>query len=103
MAKKAGVRDRITLVCSECKQRNYNTKKNKQNTPKNLNLKVLSFLRQTHASPRDEIMSLERRHGHGEQKINHQEGTFRQAKLVRVGKDRAKRRRRVQNPPLARV
>ncbi|NLZ66302.1 MAG: 50S ribosomal protein L33 [Clostridiaceae bacterium] len=39
MAKKAGVRDRITLVCSECKQRNYNTKKNKQNTPEKLELK----------------------------------------------------------------
>ncbi len=26
-------RARITLACTECKQRNYNTKKNKKNTP----------------------------------------------------------------------
>lgn len=30
---KPGVREKITLSCSECKQRNYNTKKNKKNTP----------------------------------------------------------------------
>ena len=30
---KAGNRVKITLRCSECKQRNYNTNKNKKNTP----------------------------------------------------------------------
>ncbi|MDD4187146.1 MAG: 50S ribosomal protein L33, partial [Eubacteriales bacterium] len=28
---KPGARDRLTLACSECKQRNYDTKKNKMN------------------------------------------------------------------------
>ena len=29
----AEMRVRITLACTECKQRNYDTKKNKKNTP----------------------------------------------------------------------
>ena len=29
----AGVRVKITLACTECKQRNYNTMKNKRNNP----------------------------------------------------------------------
>jgi len=36
---KAGVRDRITLSCTECKQRNYNTQKNKKNDPDRLEMK----------------------------------------------------------------
>lgn len=32
------MRVRITLACTECKQRNYNTKKNKKNTPDRLEL-----------------------------------------------------------------
>lgn len=35
---KAGARIKITLRCSECKQRNYNTNKNKKNTPDRLEL-----------------------------------------------------------------
>ena len=35
---KAGNRVKITLRCSECKQRNYNTNKNKKNTPDRLEL-----------------------------------------------------------------
>lgn len=27
------MRVKITLACTECKQRNYNTKKNKKNSP----------------------------------------------------------------------
>lgn len=38
MAAKAGARIKITLRCSECKQRNYNTFKNKKNTPDRLEL-----------------------------------------------------------------
>jgi len=38
MASKAGARIKITLRCSECKQRNYNTMKNKKNTPERLEL-----------------------------------------------------------------
>ena len=36
---KAGARVKITLRCSECKQRNYVTTKNKKNTPDRLELK----------------------------------------------------------------
>ncbi len=36
---KTGVRDKITLACEECKQRNYDTYKNKKNTPDRLQLK----------------------------------------------------------------
>ena len=35
---KAGNRVKITLRCSECKQRNYNTNKNKRNTTEKLEL-----------------------------------------------------------------
>ena len=38
LASKAGARIKITLRCSECKQRNYVTKKNKKNTPDRLEL-----------------------------------------------------------------
>ena len=31
-------RVKITLVCSECKQRNYDTKKNKRNDPDRLEM-----------------------------------------------------------------
>lgn len=36
---KPGVRDKIILACTECKQRNYNTKKNKAHTPDKVELK----------------------------------------------------------------
>lgn len=36
---KPGDRDKITFACSECKQRNYDTKKNKRNTPDKMELK----------------------------------------------------------------
>ena len=32
------MRERITLACSECKQRNYDTMKNKKNTPDRLEM-----------------------------------------------------------------
>jgi len=35
---KAGARVKITLRCSECKQRNYNTNKNKKNSPDRLEM-----------------------------------------------------------------
>ncbi len=35
----ADMRDKITLVCSECKQRNYDTEKNKKNDPDRLEMK----------------------------------------------------------------
>ncbi len=33
-----GKRVKVTLACTECKQRNYNTMKNKQNTPDRLEM-----------------------------------------------------------------
>jgi len=39
MASKAGARDKLTLACEECKQRNYQTYKNKKNDPDRLELK----------------------------------------------------------------
>lgn len=34
----AGQRVKVTLACSECKQRNYNTMKNKKNDPDRLEM-----------------------------------------------------------------
>ena len=39
MAGKAGVRDKLTLSCEDCKRRNYQTYKNKRNDPDRLELK----------------------------------------------------------------
>jgi large subunit ribosomal protein L33 len=36
---KAGARDKITLACEVCKQRNYNSMKNKKNDPERLEMK----------------------------------------------------------------
>lgn len=38
MAKKGEVRENVTLTCTECKNKNYRTPKNKRNTPDRLNL-----------------------------------------------------------------
>ncbi|QHO91488.1 50S ribosomal protein L33 [Actinomyces sp. 565] len=38
VAKASDVRPKITLACSECKERNYITKKNRRNTPDRLSL-----------------------------------------------------------------
>lgn len=37
-SKSADVRPKITLACSECKERNYITKKNRRNTPDRLGI-----------------------------------------------------------------
>ena len=42
---KAGARVKITLRCNECKQRNYNTTKNKKNTPDRLETVSYTHLR----------------------------------------------------------
>ena len=42
------MRVKITLACTECKQRNYNTKKNKKNDPDRLEMnKYASSVRNT--------------------------------------------------------
>lgn len=33
------MRDKVKLACSECKQRNYDTKKNKRNTTERIELR----------------------------------------------------------------
>jgi large subunit ribosomal protein L33 len=38
VAKKTGVRVGITLACTECKRRNYQTVKSKRNTPDRVEL-----------------------------------------------------------------
>ena len=38
-SKSSDVRPKITLACSECKERNYITKKNRRNTPDRLAIK----------------------------------------------------------------
>ena len=47
---KAGARVKITLRCNECKQRNYNTMKNKKNTPPLRDEQVLPLLQKAHRS-----------------------------------------------------
>jgi large subunit ribosomal protein L33 len=39
MAKSTDVRPKITLACTECKERNYITKKNRRNDPDRLEMK----------------------------------------------------------------
>lgn len=39
MASKKGVRPVVTLVCTECKERNYITEKNRRNDPNRMELK----------------------------------------------------------------
>jgi large subunit ribosomal protein L33 len=36
---KTGVREKITLACTECKRRNYDTTKSKRNTPDRVEMK----------------------------------------------------------------
>ncbi len=38
-SKHADVRPKITLACTECKERNYITRKNRRNTPDRLEMK----------------------------------------------------------------
>ncbi len=42
------MRDIITLGCTECKQRNYSTTKNKKKTPQKLELKKYCRFCRTH-------------------------------------------------------
>ena len=47
---------KITLACTECKQRNYNTTKNKKNNPDRLEMKkYCCFLQEAHRSSRKQV------------------------------------------------
>ena len=48
MAKTTDVRPKITLACTECKERNYITKKNRRNDPDRLELKKFCPRCRTH-------------------------------------------------------
>ncbi|MFI3307363.1 MAG: 50S ribosomal protein L33 [Mycoplasmatota bacterium] len=48
MAKKGEARERLTLQCTECKNENYRTEKNKRNTTERLELnKFCKFCKKT--------------------------------------------------------
>ena len=58
------MRVKITLACTECKQRNYNTKKNKKNSPDRLEMKkYCRFCKKAYRSPRDEVRKADMQHG----------------------------------------
>ena len=50
---KAGVRDKVTLSCTECKQRNYDTKKNKKTTTDRLEMKKYCRFCRKHTEHRE--------------------------------------------------
>ena len=41
------MRVKVTLACTECKQRNYNTTKNKKTNPDRIELNKYSYIRET--------------------------------------------------------
>ena len=46
-------RANIVLACTECKQRNYNTKKNKKNTPDRIELNMYCRFCRKNTAPRE--------------------------------------------------
>jgi len=46
-------RDNVTLQCTECKERNYTTTKNKKNTPDRLEFKKYCRRCRTHTTHRE--------------------------------------------------
>ena len=57
------VRTRITLECTECKNRNYNMTKDSSGT--HGNQEVLQILQITHTAQRDKIIVVERKWNYG--------------------------------------
>ena len=55
MAKTSDVRPKITLACTQCKERNYITKKNRRNDPDRLELKKFCPRCRTHTPSRDSL------------------------------------------------
>ena len=52
------MRTLVTLACTDCKRRNYTTKKNKQNNPERIELKKYCRWCGHHAAPRDSLVVL---------------------------------------------
>ena len=60
------VRVRITLACTECKQRNYNMTKDKKTHPDRMETKkYCQILQETHITQRNEIISMDSCKGSG--------------------------------------
>ena len=59
------MRVKITLACTECKQRNYNTMKNKKNDPDRLEMnKYCRFCKKHTTAQRDQVVRTEgQQHG----------------------------------------
>ena len=58
-SKTSDVRPKITLACTECKERNYITKKNRRNDPDRMELnKFCRRCRKHTAAPRDALTLL---------------------------------------------
>jgi large subunit ribosomal protein L33 len=53
MAGKKGVRPVITLACSECKERNYTSEKNRRNDPNRLEMQKYCPRCRTHTLHRE--------------------------------------------------
>jgi large subunit ribosomal protein L33 len=53
VAKNSDVRPKITMACTECKERNYITKKNRRNNPDRLELKKFCPRCRTHTPHRE--------------------------------------------------
>jgi large subunit ribosomal protein L33 len=47
------MREKITLACSECKQRNYDSKKNKKNDPDRIEMKKYCKFCKKHTSHKE--------------------------------------------------
>ncbi len=52
-SKSSDIRPKITLACTECKERNYITRKNRRNDPDRLELKKFCPRCRTHQSHRE--------------------------------------------------
>jgi large subunit ribosomal protein L33 len=52
-SKSTDIRPKITLACTECKERNYITRKNRRNDPDRLELKKFCPRCRTHQSHRE--------------------------------------------------
>ncbi|MEE4195508.1 MAG: 50S ribosomal protein L33 [Anaerolineae bacterium] len=53
MAKKKGIRPVITLACTDCKERNYTTEKNRRTTPGRIEMKKYCSRCKTHTLHRE--------------------------------------------------
>mgnify|MGYP000329377292 CR=1 FL=1 len=60
-SKSSDVRPKITLACSECKERNYITKKNRRNTPDRLTLRKYCSRCSKHTEHRETRSVLDRK------------------------------------------